>query len=474
MTEVTDVIWDEVHKGKEGEGQRAALVFLTLWDVKHGTDVVFNLPNDTLYTASIVMPMIARSSGYKLTFTAIAVKMVVLNLVCIALQLGLISSFNHARVVLPALDGAPNICTYGQDTGNTYTPHGPLGIKLERNRRNIETDFTMVMVRNTLHEVMKRVNVTNDIIGPVDLGMESATCRLVCIGVFCIAILAEVFTMIDLARFLWYVPAEGPAPRAEEGLLEASPETKECHKATKRWVTFSSDAKSKVMRESWHLTGRNNLDSVRFKASAMPWSWKVVVSLLLMAHCTVITLTFWNGLAFLMNTGAILDLVLNTLSLTFILELDNLLFFTLARGVTKEILKRIEPLSLHEHTPNQLRTQLTEKQKREQDYGKCQLLLAFIIQNWATVSLVSATIAGHYVYFFLKCTNKHGPFMMTNFLGESYFHGATHFFGGWELLLGAWYSKNVSVDDAITCAPYNSLSKHSASGCGLPSPWSER
>jgi len=473
-----EVIWKQVDQGKADEAKRSALLFVTLWDTRHGRMAVLDLPDDTLYSGSIVMPMIARSSGYQLTFTAIAVKMVVLNVACIALQFGLIVSFYHSLVVLPGLDGTPNICTYGQDVGKRHTPHGPLGFPLERNRGNIETDYTRVMVRNTLYEVMKKVNVTNNSIGPVELGMESATCRTVCIGVFCVAICAELFSIHDLIRFLLNVPTEAPgdpnasnsAERGEEALLDDE-EDKPGSRAAGRWITFSQDAKIESLRQSWHETGRSNLDSVRFKACAMPMSWKVFGSAMLVAHIFIVVLTFWNGLSFLMNTGGIVDLVLNTLSLTFILDLDRLLFFTLARGITKEILKRVEPLMLHDSALTPLKQELENRQDKEQRYTWCMLFGAFISNNLTTIVLALVTVGGHYLYFTRFCVMKHWPFLLDDVWGESYFVGVSRYFGGWEFLFGGWFSKPVKDASTgnITCMPYNPLNNTPASGCSLPS-----
>uniref|UniRef100_A0A7S0FZS1 Transmembrane protein n=1 Tax=Pyrodinium bahamense TaxID=73915 RepID=A0A7S0FZS1_9DINO len=463
--QVASIIWSEVDdQGEEEEGKRSALLFLTLWRVGHGDTVLLDLPDDTLYSASIIMPMIARSSGYQLTLTAIAVKMVVLNLACIGLQAGLISSFSHAQSVLPGVDGTPNICTYGQDTGKEHVPHGPLGIELAPDRGNVETEFIMVMLRNTLYEVMQRVGVTNESIGPVELGMESATCRTVCVAVFCIAICGEIFSMKDLARFLWYVPTEGRTkPGQEEEDLS--------------WVSFSQDSKRQELRPIWHWTGRRDLDSVSFKSGAMPMSWKLFMSALLVIQAGILCLTGWTGLSFLMNTGGIVDEVLNTLSVAFILELDRLIFWTLSRGLTKEILRRVEPLSL-QRWAGELTQELNVSRTKEREYGYCALLKSFLIENLPTLVLAIVTIGGHYVYFFQKCRMKHRPFELSEFMSYSYFEGVTRYFGGWEFLFGGWFSKDVHDFHSgnVTCTPYNPLEGNGttglpAFGCSLPSPF---
>jgi len=403
-----------------------------------------------------------------------------------SLQGGLIHSLFHARVHLPAILGVPSLCTYGQDTGAHRRPIGPTGQGYEPTYGNVETSYVMVMIRNTLAEIMKKAGVENSGIGPVEYGMESTTCRVVCVAVFCVAICGEIFSMETMARFLWYSHNTGqwaPKRKSTYNNLQQKPDAppEDAEAEYSKWVEFDENAKTDKAKEIFPIIGKSSLDHVTFKCNGVTVSWKLFSWLMLVGRSVIVVQTFWNGLNFLMNTGGIVDQILNSLALIFIIDLDRLMFTTLARGITKDIMQRLEPLRV-KPMPGDLEKELKQRRKSELDWGFCSFLKNFVLINRSTLVLIAVTVGGHFAYFYQHCAMESSPLDVTQWGSSSYFEGQTRLLGGWEFVFGGWYSQPTvdKYSENATCTPAvpdlrtHNISKASEpEGCGLPSPWSK-
>merc|ERR1712054_311265 len=91
------------------------------------------------------------------------------------------------------------------------------------------------------------------------------------------------------------------------------------------WIDWydPSDEEKKI----WTILGKSVLDQSQFRANGIPAHWKY-------AWCWPLTLlrfllVFWTwlmGSNLLMETGGIVDSILNSLALTFIFDLDEAMF----------------------------------------------------------------------------------------------------------------------------------------------------
>merc|ERR1711862_983210 len=97
-------------------------------------------------------------------------------------------------------------------------------------------------------------------------------------------------------------------------------------------------------RKLWNTMDKNHLDYITFRGNGMPRAFKYLWALpIAVLRAGVMVGVFLIGGHFLMNTGGIIDLVLNSLALTFIINLDDLMLSTFARERTREIMNRLQP-----------------------------------------------------------------------------------------------------------------------------------
>jgi len=158
---------------------------------------------------------------------------------------------------------------------------------------------------------------------PGEYGIESYYCRLLCIFVFVLQIADEFQNIRDLCWFLWKVPTE-------EGL----------------WVEFDSEAP--VPEDDPH--GQKELENIKFKVAGMPMRWKVFIALgVLIPRIFIWRMLTLAGVHFLMETAAMVDQIVNTTALSFVLCTDELVHERLTTAATKHIVSSVTDHLGYEH-----------------------------------------------------------------------------------------------------------------------------
>merc|ERR1719183_3113366 len=151
---------------------------------------------------------------------------------------------------------------------------------------------------------------------PGEYGVESYWCRLLCIFIFVLQIADEFENIRHLASFLWRLPSENSQ------WIEYDPPVKDVHE----------------MGELSHL---------RFKVNGMPLKWKILnVIWLLIPRIFIWRMLTMAGVHFLMETAAMVDQIVNTTALSFVLTTDELIFERLAAQATRHIMSVLEDYQL--------------------------------------------------------------------------------------------------------------------------------
>jgi len=176
-------------------------------------------------------------------------------------------------------------------------------------------------------------------VDPGEYGIESYYCRLLCVFVFILQIADEFQNIRDLAYFIWKVPTE-------EGL----------------WVEFDSEAPPP--EDDPH--GEKELENIKFKVTGVPLRWKFLITIfVLMPRIFIWRMLSLAGVHFLMETAAMVDQIVNTTALSFVLGSDELIHERLTTAATKQIVSSVEDYKCYEHKKRSNQELLTSYRDHE-------------------------------------------------------------------------------------------------------------
>jgi len=398
----------------------------------------------------------------------------------------LTAHFGWKRIRLDANDGKPHMCTYGMDSGRDEPPRGPAGVVIDPQFGNVETDFTMFMIRNTLWEVLKRVNITNDAIGPVEYSMESYSCRFVCVVVFMIGTLREILEIMHVVQFLYrsknvFQPWVGFDDFGGDEKLKKIALRKHSTE-----LNASDDPTDIAWRVARQAANRTCIDLIKFKANGMPLTFKIfwVIPCLVLARAAILLMLSFEGVAMLMESGSITDMILNSLALLFVLELDELLFGIFARERTKLMLNKLEPFRLPAKAENveNLVNKINSELEQSSSYSWRNLLdfcKKVVYFNRMLIIALTLVICAHVMYYCWYCSRHPVPLPPP----EPYFTNPSPVsITWWKSWFGDWRSKPLmestptwlwlvnGPSNVSTCMPYAGHGTV-ARGCGLPDGW---
>jgi len=188
-------------------------------------------------------------------------------------------------------------------------------------------DYNSWVTRNFVRDSLKQLfpdkaDIIHESIDPGEYGLENYWVRFVCVFVFMMSVMSDLRSTMDMAYIIYSVPTE-------EGM----------------WVeycvpTWASKEKIKEFQE------KSELDFVRFKIAGMPRPWKIFnVVAVIIPKLWIWKTTAQNGVMFLMETAGIEDVIVNVTALTFILNLDEMLFANFSHRASHHILETLEPYS---------------------------------------------------------------------------------------------------------------------------------
>jgi hypothetical protein len=121
------------------------------------------------------------------------------------------------------------------------------------------------------------------------------------------------------------------------------------------------------------------LEEVRLRIAGMPLRWKFVnVVVVILPKAALWKLTCESGMTFLMETSGIQDIIVNSVALTFIVTLDQLIMSALMSEETRNIVANVEDYRLWDPTTScvgdialQTDDEILENYKEAQAFKKC-------------------------------------------------------------------------------------------------------
>jgi len=283
---------------------------------------------ESVYGAAIAIPQIARSCGWNSWMTALVIRSYFFLFMNVIIQAFLLMMILEHKQVMQPMGGQMHLCDFGRDLERC--PHGsncvgPGGTVFTPPRLYAYSVWnSRLFVRDSLLQVYpERSEEIRESVDPGEYGMESHSCRLICVFLFILSLLDDLQKSMGLLTLLFRAPS-----------------------SPGQWISYEVPSfASKDRVKSIH--GWTELDLVKFRVAGMPRGWKVVSALAVLLPKMLIWWTFaFLGAWLLMDTAGILDGLMHSLALVFILEVDEVIFALLTTIPVKHMMRNLEDLSL--------------------------------------------------------------------------------------------------------------------------------
>ena len=191
--------------------------------------------------------------------------------------------------VMPGFAGQVYLCDFVDEK------MGPAGTEITQPRSyDFEQISTRTFVRDSIKAFFPKEEALVDVtVDPGEYGLENYTCRVLCVFLFIISIQEEFFHIVQMARLLIYVPTVNDS-----------------------WVGFSEPPEDESPRDQDFLV------AVR----GMPMGWKIWNGIFMFfPQCVLWWWTACCDTLFLMATASIDNMIVNSVAMSFLLTIDNLI-----------------------------------------------------------------------------------------------------------------------------------------------------
>mmetsp|Transcript_69509 Transcript_69509/g.180402 ORF Transcript_69509/g.180402 Transcript_69509/m.180402 type:complete len:444 (-) Transcript_69509:60-1391(-) len=287
------------------------------------------LERESVYGAAVALPQIARSAGWSGTMTALAIRSYAFLLLNIFLQLFLLCMIAEDEILGSAFAGKVHLCDFGAKMENcpegAPNCQGPSGTTFSAPRLySFDVWSTRVYVRDSLAALFPdRKKEIHELVDPGEYGLENYYCRAACCFIFVMGLMDDLHKSLGLAILLWNVPSDNS-----------------------KWVRYEVPdwaAKEHAKRvHSWC-----ELDLVKFGVAGMPVGWKIANLIFIFVPKMLIWWILGHlGMHFLMETAGIVDSIMNSMALTFVINLDEMIFQVLTTLPVKHIMDNLEEYAL--------------------------------------------------------------------------------------------------------------------------------
>jgi len=309
---------------KDSEEYRAKVAVAKMMGILSAREKYQVKLDESLYGAAVMMPQIARSAGWPKNLIVIMIRSYIFLLVNYITQGLLLYFIAKEELIWDAFGGQMFLCDFGKDSGGCPAGAnciGPGGTVYSPPRvYNWEMWTTRVYVRDSLKALFPdKIDDINTFADPGEYGVESYYCRLLCCALFTVTVMSDLMGSINMVKVFVDIPNRS-----------------EC------WVHYDeptwADKEHAKAIHSW-----TELDLVSVKVAGMSLTWKIInVLVVLLPKMLLWKITAEAGILFLMETSTISDLIVNSVALAFILQIDEMLCMELMSETTRSILSKCE------------------------------------------------------------------------------------------------------------------------------------
>mmetsp|Transcript_13194 Transcript_13194/g.30844 ORF Transcript_13194/g.30844 Transcript_13194/m.30844 type:complete len:493 (-) Transcript_13194:63-1541(-) len=299
----------------------------------------------SVYGAAVVMPQVARSGGWSGTLTALAVWSYLYLFLNIVLQIWTNFMIAQEEKVYDLFAGQMYLCDFAanlQACPDGPGCDGPGGTKFTPARiYNFETWSTRKFVQKALMDLFPdRAEDIQANVDPGEYGLESQWCRLLCCFIFMLSVIQDLLNSLTLAHLLWVVPTERESWLTLKDWQEAAKYGGDSSEVSALYLSRRGKGAEGNWMHSW-------LDTVQIKVAGMPRHWKVINFIcVLVPKLCLWKITVQSGIVMLMETSNIETLIVNSVALTFILSIDEMICAALMSDASHTILERCESYEL--------------------------------------------------------------------------------------------------------------------------------
>lgn len=263
-----------------------------------------DLQRDSVYSAAIVIPQFARSAGWPAQLSTLTFRTYIFLITNVLVQWYLVYSVITEETIMDANSGQMNLCNFGAPAGcpDAIGCVGPGGTLITPARLHSFQDFNLrSFVKQAFLEVLpEQAAQINDMIDPGEYGVESTNIRYVCAVIFVMGSLMDVYEIYSMLELFWVIPT-----------------------APESWMDYEDDA-------------------VILRIAGMPLHWKIInMFVVLLPKISILIFTLRAGIVFIMDTASIDDTIVNALALGFILNIDELIFETLASPQARHMVQHM-------------------------------------------------------------------------------------------------------------------------------------
>jgi len=270
----------------------------------------------------MLMSQVARTAGWDKATTSFAFTSAILLFLNIFVQAFLLKMMAKEENIMDAYAGQMYLCNFGAKGADCPGPGciGPYGTEITGPRLYDWTSISIrTFVKQTLMTVLPEKAAEIDAaVDPGEYGVESHECRILCCIVFMISCMGELVSIYKIALLLYKIPT------ADEPWM----------------VPKESESDAPKM---------GNMEEIEVKIAGMPLIWKVINMVCIVLPKIVLwKLTAETGIEVLMETSNITDAITNSVGLTFILSIDELVGEALLEEEIQEFLDLCQDFPLYD------------------------------------------------------------------------------------------------------------------------------
>jgi len=295
-----------------------------LYDVTLELHYVSNHPEVALEKASVwgtavVLPQVARSSGWNPTFVMLALRVYINYIICITISMGLITYIGEETHIMNPLGGQMHLCDFGANIDACPDGDhcvGPGGTRFTPTRMYGYTQWAIQkFVKQALLDVVPdQEDLINAKVDPGEWGVENKYCRLSVVLCFFMSMVPEVGSIVEYVRVIMRLPTQNES-----------------------WIRFSNLDSAKTGEEV------NPWEKVSFQVSGIPLFWKAFYFVVLVIpRIAIIHFVLFEGTQLLMETAGITDSVMSAVSMSFIADIGGMVFRCLAPRPVPQIMSRLK------------------------------------------------------------------------------------------------------------------------------------
>jgi len=322
------------------------------------------LEKSSVYGSAVAVPQIARSAGWSGTMLALTIRSYVFLLLNLIIQLFLLFFIGEEVHVMNGFAGQMHLCDFGKNMeqcpggqdcvgpgGTIYAPSRLYGFDIW---------LTRTFVRDSLKAAFPhRSQEFDQLVDPGEYGMENWWCRFICCFVFMMSVMDDLRNSLNLILLLWNLPNK-----------------------PQKWISYEPpDWAGKDQVKKIHNWSELNL--VKFGVAGMPRAWKVAnLFTVCFPKLVIWYLLTSSGFHLLMESAGILDVIMNSLAVNFILSIDEIIFQVLTTIPVRHMMTNLEDYDLFKTDEEEKETDdeiLYKFQRTELGRGKWRVFATMII-----------------------------------------------------------------------------------------------